>query len=583
MLACNLKSDSMKFYKFLFFISGCLMIGSCTKVLDKKNLNAIDEGDVWNDVELATAVVNNIYARSLPGWTTEYADYSEESDGGGPFMYGQLTENSVNYWPYNDIRDINVLLANVDKGTLKEADKKLLKGQAFLFRGWQYFEMVKRYGGVPLVLEPQKVTDDLFVERASTSATIQQIIKDLDSAIADLPAVAASNQALNNGRVHKGTALAVKGRVLLYYASEQFDPNQTAAGRWQAAYDANKAAKDFLVSQGFGLYPSFGGLWFNEMNKEVIFVKRYQFTTGAAHSFHNWSAATRPLDVSQGATGGNRPVLEIVKAFPMKDGKMINDPTSAYTYDPVYFWRNRDPRFKETIVYNGAPWGLGISAPQPGRLQFTYVSAETNSPTATGFYMRKAVDTTQSSIQAFNSGTDWIELRYAEVLMNLAEAANEIGKTSEAYPELVAIRARAGIDPGTNNLYGLKAGMTKAEMRDAIMFEREIEFAFEAKRFWDLRRRRLFESRLNGTKRTGLRTTLKTGVTKAQVNALTPAQLEANYSQYFDQQVITMDTQFPINWKPEYYFFAIPTENLQLNSKLQQTKGWAGGTFDPLL
>jgi hypothetical protein len=572
----------MKFSKILFFAIAVFLFTNCTKVLDKKNLNAIDEDDVWNDIELVTALVNNIYAQSLPSWSTEYADYSDESDGGGSYMYGQLTENSVNYWPYAQIRDINVLLANIDKGSLKESDKKLLKGQAYFFRAWQYFEMMKRYGGVPLVLKPQDVNDDLFVERASTSATMTQIIKDFDSAIADLPVVKASDLSQNNGRVHKGTAMAVKGRALLYYASPQFDPSQTSTTRWQAAYDANKAAKDYLSAQGFGLYPSFGGLWFNEMNKEVIFVKRYLFTTGVSSSFHNWSASTRPLDVSQGATGGNRPVLEIVNAFPMKDGKPINDASSAYTYDPLHYWRNRDPRFKETIVYNGAPWGLGISAPQPGRIQYTYVGAETNSPTVTGFYMRKAVDTTQSSIQAFNSGTDWIEMRYAEVLMNLAEAANEIGKTSEAYPELVALRARAGIDPGTSNLYGLKPGMSQNEMRDAIMYERQIEFAFEAKRFWDLRRRRLFETTLNGTKRTGLRTTLKTGVTKAQVNALSLSQVDADYTQYFDQQVIVLDTQFPINWKSNYYFFAIPTEHLQLNSKLQQTNGWAGGTFDPL-
>jgi hypothetical protein len=572
----------MKLYKLGFFIAGSLVLASCTKVLDKKNLNAVNEGDVWNDLELATAAVNNVYAQSLPGWSTEYADYSEESDGGGSYMYGQLTENSVNYWPYNQIRDINVVLSNVDKGTLKESDKKLLKGQAFFFRAWQYFELVKRYGGVPLVLEPQKVTDDLFVKRASTTETFKQVIKDLDSAIADLPTVPATSQSLNNGRVHKGTALAVKGRVLLYWASPQFDPSQSEADRWQAAYETNKAAKDYLVSQGFGLYPSFGGLWYNEMNKEVIFVKRYQYVTGVSSSYHNWSAATRPLDVSQGATGANRPVWEIVNAFPMKDGKAITDPASAYPYDPAHFWRNRDPRFRETIIYNGAPWGLGMAAPQPGRLQFTYVGAETNSPTATGFYMKKAVDTTQNSIQAFNSGTDWIELRYAEVLLNLAEAANEMGKTDEAYTELIAIRARAGIDPGSDNMYGLTPGMNQAQMRDAIMWEREVEFAFEAKRFWDLRRRRLFESTLNGKRRTGLKTTLKSGVTKSQVSALSPAQLDANYDQYFNQQVITLDTQFPINWKPEYYFFAIPTSILQLNSNLEQTQGWSGGTFDPL-
>lgn len=575
----------MKSAKIFVLISLCVLVISsgCSKILDKKNLNAVNETDVWNDIDLATAYVNNFYGNMLPGWSTEFGDYSEESDGGGSYMYGQLTENSVNYWPYDDIRAVNLLLTNIDKGRLSAADKKLLKGQAFFFRGWQYFQMVIRYGGVPLVLEPQSLSDDLLVKRASTSATMAQISKDLDSAIANLPDVSASNQSENNGRVHKGTALAVKGRVSLFYASPQFDPSQNAAGRWQAAYDANLAAKTSLISKGFGLYPSFAGIWFNEMNKEVIFVRRYEFSTGVALSFHNWSASNRPLDVSQGSTGGNRPTWDIVKTFPMQDGKLITDPTSAYTYDPVKFWQNRDPRFKETIIYNGAPWGLGISSPQPGRLQYTYVGAETNSPTLTGFYNKKAVDTTQNSIQAFNSGTDWVELRYAEVLLNLAEAANEVGKIDEAYTELKAIRSRAGIDPGANNLHGLKANMTKAEMRDAILFERQIEFVFEAKRYWDLRRHRLFETKLNGMRRTGLKTTLKAGVTKAQINALSRAQVEANYNQYFDQQVITLDTQFPINWKPEYYFFAIPNTHLQQNSNLEQTAGWTGGTFDPLL
>jgi starch-binding outer membrane protein, SusD/RagB family len=578
----------MKFHKIIFAAMLCISIGSCTKVLDKKNLGAVNEQDVWNDMALATAYVNMLHAHNLPSWSTEFADYSEESDGGGNFMYGQLTENSVNYWPYDDIRDINILLNNVDKGSLSAANKKWLKGQAYFFRAWRYFEMVKRYGGVPLILQAQELTDDLFVSRASTSATMQQIIKDLDSAIADLPAVMASSGE-NNGRVHKGTAHAVKGRVLLYYASPQFDPGQTAAGRWQAAYDANKTAKDFLTSQGFGLFPSFGGLWYNEMNKEVIYVKRYEYTPNIASTFHNWSASTRPLDVSQGATGGNRPTLEIVNAFPMKDGRPITDPASAYPYDPNYFWKNRDPRFRETIVYNGAIWGLGIEGPQTGRIQWNYVGAEQNSPTLTGFYMRKAVDTTQSAIEAFNSSTDWIELRYAEVLLNLAEAANETNKISEAYTELKAIRARAGIDPGSNNLYGLDANMTKEQMRNAIMEERKIEFAFEAKRFWDLRRRRLFESQLNGKKRTGLTIQLK--IPRAQFdsirNSMTPNQfiehLNQNYTNYFTHTIKVLDTQFPINWKPEYYFFAIPSQHLQLNSNLKQTNGWAGGSFDPLL
>jgi hypothetical protein len=577
----------MKISWLLYLLPASLLTGGCTKILDKKDLNSVNEKDVWNNLDLATAYVSNIYAQNLPGWSTEWADYSEESDGGGSYMYGQLTENSVNYWPYSNIRDINSLVVNIDKGTLPAANKKQMKGEALFFRAWRYFEMAKRYGGVPLILHPQGLDEDLLTVRSPTSAVMQQIVADLDSAIAYLPVIAAGTGA-NDGHVHQGTALAIKGRVLLSYASEQFDPAQNAAGRWQKAYDANKAALNFLAGNGFGLHADFSKLWFDEMNKEAIFVRRYLYLPANTNSFNNWAASTRPLDFSQGATGGNRPTLEIVNVFPMKDGKPINDPGSAYTYNPDYFWKNRDPRFRQTIVQNGAVWSIGIGGPQVGRIQWTYVGGEQNSPTITGFYMRKGVDTTQSGIQAFNSSTDWIEMRFAEVMLNFAEAANETGHPDEAYTQLKAIRARAGIDPGAGNMYGLATGMNQSQMREAIMLERQLEFAFEGKRFWDLRRRRLFESKLNGTRRHGHTITLK--IAKAAWdnlrNSMTPqqlvAELDANYTNYFTTTTKELDTQFDINWKPEYYFFAIPIEQLILNSKLTQTKGWSGGTFDPL-
>lgn len=577
----------MKFSKIIYSIIFICFLAGCTKVLDKKPLSQVSEKDVWNNLDLANAYMNRIYARNLPGWSTEYADYSDESDGGGSYMYGQLTSNSVNYWPYDDIREINDLIVNIDGGTIDTTNKRILKGQAFFFRGWVYFQMVIRYGGVPLVLHPQTANEDLFVKRNTTSECMRQIVADLDSAANDLPSFGPTSGS-NDGHVHKGTALAVKGRVLLYYASPQFDPNQTHTERWQAAYDANKEAKDYLESKGFGLYSDYSKLWFDEMNKEDIFVRRYQYTPNNSESWNNWAASTRPLDFSQGATGGNRPVLEIVNAYPMKDGKNINDPSSAYIYDPSYYWKNRDPRFQQTIVYNSAEWGIGNNGPQPGRIQWTYVGGEQNSPTITGFYMKKAVDTTQSAIEAYNSSTDWVELRFAEVLLNLAEAANESGKTDEAYPLLTAIRARAGIDQGSDGLYGLMPGMTKDQMREAIRLERQIELAFEGKRYWDLRRWRLFETKLNGTRRHGLTITLKisTDEWKSLKNSMSSEELESyldqHYTDVFNDKVKVVDTQFDINWKPEYYFFAIPSSQLQLNSNLEQTMGWDGGTFDPL-
>jgi len=546
-----------------------LVLCGCDSILDLKDLEAVDESDVWNSADLAQAYVNRIYADNLPGWTTGDAPISDESPGATNYMYGQLTENSVDYWPYAAIRRINILLTEIDQGTIDTVLTKRLKGETYFLRAWRYWEMVKRYGGVPLILRPQARTDSLLVSRDSTSKVMRQIVADLDSAIAMLPAMRATSPD-NNGRVHKGTAMALKGRVLLYYASPQFNPTGPNMARWQDAYNANRAARDSLASQGFGLYSDFAGLWFVDMNKEAIFVRRYSYPL----STHNWAAATRPLSESQNASGANRPTWEMVKAFPMRDGRPI---AGNPAYDTLYFWKNRDPRFYATIAYNGALWELSGKV---GRRQWTYVGAESNNPTPTSFYTRKAVDPAATPFDASMGHTQWIEIRYAEVLMNLAEAANAVGNTQEAYDQIIALRRRAGIDPGPGGLYGLDAGMNAAQMQDAIMLERQIEFAFEAKRYWDLRRNRLFESRLNGTRRHGLTITLL--VPTAQWNQIRDTvHLDSTYQQYFAQRVDSLDTQ-AINWRLNYYFYAIPQGHIDLNSHLKQTLGWANGTFDPL-
>jgi starch-binding outer membrane protein, SusD/RagB family len=560
----------MKILNLILFVTIGSLLSNCHQILDIKDLSSVDESDVWNDNRLAVAYSNRIYEENLPVWSTAEANMSDESAGAGNYMYGQLTENSVNYWPYAQIRKINILLAEIDGGAIDQVLKNRLKGEAYFFRAWQYFELMKRYGGVPLILEPQRVTDDLLVPRSPTSTVLNQIISDLDEAINLLPTInITSSSAGNDGHVHKGTAKAVKGRVLLYYASPQFNPGNEIS-RWQAAYEANLEAKNYLEANGFGLFGNFANIWFDEMNREAIFVTRYAFPVKT----NNWAAATRPLDESQGTTGGNRPTLEMVKSFPMADGRPIEGHPD---YNETFLWQNRDPRFASTIVYNGSLWEL---SGKTGRIQWTYVGGESNNPTPSGFYMRKAIDVRQDAYDAFTSTTYWIELRFAEVLMNLAEAANAIGETNKAYDQIKAIRARAGIGPGTDNMYGLEPGMSKQQMQNAIMLERKIEFAYEAKRHWDLRRNRLFESELNNTRRHGYRVTLKSGVTPAQLAA---ANLDEDYDQYFNHTVVLLDLQFDINWKPEYYFYAIPATHLERNSNLEQTKGWAGGTFDPLL
>jgi hypothetical protein len=545
-----------------------LFYTACSDVLDKKDLSAVT--DAWNEPLYATAYLNKLYRDNSPGWDNSISANSDESVGGGGILYGQLTTASINHWPYDQIRKINLLISEIDGSTIDTETRALLKAQAQVLRAWRYFEMVRLYGGVPLILKPQSLSDDLYVTRNKTSECISAIVKDLDDAIDVLPWKWTDNDA---GRISKASALALKGRVLLFYASPQYNrPNRNAA-RWEEAYAVNKLAKEELEKNGYGLYERFENIWFDEMNKEAIFVTRYEYP----EQTNNWNAATRPLEESQNASGSNHPIVELVDAFPMKTGV----PTSeSPDFDPVLYWKNRDPRFTSTIAYNGCIWELSGKS---GRRQWTFFGSEVNYPSNTGYYCRKAINPSYIPLYAEKSSTDWIEIRYAEVMLNYAECAAETGKMDEAYQMLKLIRQRAGIEPGSNNMYGLKENMSYEEMIKAIMLERRIELAFEGKRYWDLRRRMLFESELNGTRRHARKGILL--ISQGEFDNIrydTSIDFETNYAQFFRDSVYLTDLTFDINHKPEYYFYAIPNSHLEANSKLQQTQGWDNGTFNPL-
>lgn len=556
----------MKIYNYILL--GCLISSSfaCSDILNKKDLSAVTEEDVWNDSKYATAYLDKLCRDNLPDWDAGASNNSDEANGGDGIMYGQLTTSSIDTWNYEQIRKINLLLQKVGSGSIDEETQNTLKAQALVLRAWRYFQMVRLYGGVPLILEPQELTDDLYVTRAKTSECIAQMVKDLDDAIAILPWKWTSD---DEGRITKAAAMAFKGRILLYWASPQFNPDNDKQ-RWEDAYNANKQVMEELAQNGYGLYGSYSDLWFDEMNVEAVFVKRFQ-EPGLTNS---WNAGTRPLSEAQNYTGYNRPTLEMVESYPMADGTPI---TESKDYDPVYFWKNRDPRFAQSIAYNGCLWELSGKS---GRIQWTYVGSELNNPTPSGFYCRKAVDESYTPYYTERSSTDWIEIRYAEVLMNYAECAAELDKKDEAYAILKQIRNRAGILPGSDGLYGLKAGMSHDDMIKAIMLERKIEFAFEGKRYWDLRRRRLFAFELNGTRRHGLLPKLK--ISQEEFDKIKDnVDIDKDKDTYFRDSLVVLDTKFDIDFKDNYYFYAIPNKHLETNSKLEQTQGWDGGTFNP--
>jgi len=591
--------------KIIFSLIAAFTLAACTKqVLDKKDLTGLGT-ETWDNESTATLYLNRAYSVIMPHFPANagtnvlpYAlhDVSDESNTARTtaILFGTLGDNNVtdfgnsptsNTSPYANIRRVNILLAEIDKGTLPENVRTRLKAEAYFLRAWNYFNLVKVYGGVPYITYPQPWEDEtLYVSRNKTSECIDSLVRDLDMAALAPKQTIATQAAADRGRITRGAALAMKGRVLLYWASPQFNPTNIQT-RWENAYKANKAAYDSLLIDGHALFNNFANVLTDETsgNKELIMIRAYNGTENNSNSYEN---VARPR--SEGAGGQYQPTWDLVKAFPMKNGKAIDESGSGY--DPVYYWQNRDPRFAATIVYNGEVWPL---SGQQGRKQWTYQGTPNPEPTVstTGFYTRKGINVATTAANAANGTTDWVEIRLAEVMLNLAECANATGRTQEAYDMLFKLRQRAGITAGTDNHYGLKVGMSQQEMFMAIMNERRIELAFENKRYDDLRRTRLWTS-LNGKRRQKLNITVKAPYTATILNNFIPGSTTIrvrdtinvngpSYTQFFTATVADLETT-NINFLDKYYFYAIPSTHLSRNPNLKNTLGWTNGTFDPL-
>lgn len=202
-------------------------------------------------------------------------------------------------------------------------------------------------------------------------------------------------------------------------------------------------------------------------------------------------------------------------------------------------------------------------------------------PGITGFFQRKGLDTTVTAAIVNQGQTDWIEMRFAELLMNYGEAANELGKTNEAVQILKDIRKRAGITAGADGSYGITATST-VDIRELYIKERQAEFAFENKRFGDLRRWKRFDILNNQGARHGLYITLKEGAslptpTDNILSESVRSKFEARYIDNLDG-----DETFKFNFDLNHWFYAIPPGQIsQSKNVLEQNKEW-GGSFDPL-
>ena len=579
----------------------CCSLLLCACSLDYENAEAITPDAVWKDPTMINAFLNDIYGNMMPGWPISANNTDEGMNGPtdmSQYVRGEATVmNSGVGLDYKNIDKINFFLDNLEATTaLTEDEKKPLIGQALFWRAWAYWDKVFQVGGVPLILKTQDVSDinSLIMPRNSTSECVKQILADLDEAISCLPDTWKNE---DYGRIDKGCALAFKGRVLLQYASPLFNPNNDQK-RWQDAYEANKAAVDFLQSVGKGLYEgNFADIWYDEQNKEVIMVNQFYYPDHALDQKN-----IRPEPLTRDMANQNQAILPLIMAFPKIDGSPLVIDLDRLATDLNYnkqfmtdFYTNRDPRFHATIFCPGMKYPCGNDLPngmnfwnvwrKDGVSNITLIQDEMSlgMPLGANFFQMKGLDDLEK-INVYQGETDWIEIRFAEVLMNYGECANEIGKTSEALQVLYDIRKRAGIQ-STDGKYGITA-TNQTEIREAYINERYIEFAYEGKRWNDLRRWKRFDILNNLKYRSTLYPILEdysivqNGQFDWTKDMMDPEVRKLFYFEYIECVDGDKDI-YKFNLSTNHWFYPIKKDDLDRNSKLEQNNEW-GGTFDPL-
>lgn len=599
----------MKKYKLLICCFIASLFWSCDS-LDIENLDSYDANLVWNDEKLADAYIVNLYANVFPEWSTG-ADAIGGQSPGIYFneSYISITSGTLKSWKYTTIRSINDALEKLDEGTLTDVQKNPLKAQCLFMRAYLYFDMLIHHGGIPYIKKPQVFgKDDLYVTRNSSLECFQFIVEDLDEAMKNgLPNRITPGDS-RYGRIDKAFAMAFKAKVLLQKASPQFNPkNPYGNAYWKEAHQAAKEAYDFCIANGIQLMPNYSDVWKDGGCAEELFTRIYDYPN-TAQNYYEWY--TRPNSLASGSVAGTGPVWEMVRSYPMLDGKTFDDATGKYyvgTEEDFMqkYWENRDPRFDINVLYSGkvypvtgTPTGyrqysaLGIADINDNYGQNPAANVvSSNNNTLSTFYNMKGSDPSLSKSEVGAFSNDLPVMRFAELMCIYAETANENGQMDIALDMLKQIRERAGIEPGDDGKFGLGKVTSREAVRDAILFERSIEFSFEGHRFWDLRRTRNLHV-LSGMTKHGLESIAierdENGNVKdmdmdkakelAKEFKLTPSDFR-----YVKQQLPL--TSFPKEYgemKDSYYFFPIQQSNIDQNTNLEQNIDW-GGKFNPTL
>lgn len=534
---------------FIVAIGSSLFFSSCKKDLLNRPIVEIQQDDVFGNISYANQYLTDVYS-SLPNnlspldgtfyeCATDDARFGNGSNGAARLATGALTsffnpdDKFVDY--YKGIRKCNVFLENVAK--LPETDhgadiifnsekvavlKPRMVAEVVFLRAFFYFELAKRYGGVPIILKSLSVNDQINLPRNTFDDVIAQIVADCDAAYAALPAAAIN--ATQYGHATKWAAQALKARTLLYAASPLFNAGNDLA-KWTVA--ANAAKPFFDGTANFPLTAQYAALFSGNTatNTEIIWARVF----GNSNTLETQNY---PIGFASVQGNGVCPSQNFVDAFEMKTG--VPSTTSPYA--------NRDPRLAETVIYNGTTFN--------GRTIQTYTGG-TDGPdksggSLTGYYLKKLLLPTLNLQTGQTGQHNAIFFRSAELLLNYAEALNEAqGPVADVYTAVNRVRQRTSVA-----MPALPVGLTQDQMRLRIQNERRVELSFEGHRYWDVRRWKIGTTAFNAPLQ-GMQITLNGATT--------------TYTPYTIEQRSFTD---------KMNLYPIQLKELQSNSALVQTPGW---------
>jgi len=459
-----------------------------------------DLEEVFKDPLLASRFGDFTYTLSISdygrlsgykGMTSQFTDESIANNGQievaamntGQFLDpGASDVTGIYSQMYRGIRNANLMLSNMGKTPWTDLyNPNYIRGEQLYLRAYFYFELLRRFGGVVLLTEAQDFTEaSTDLSRASYAETLALILNDIEESIKLLPLTNADwpNPAAQSNRATGAAAMALKARALLFDASPLNNPGGDVS-KWKKASAASKAIMDL---NKFSLEANYANVLTVANSSEYI-----RIWPRGGRGFIGTYLSDFLIPTSYGGAQSNlSPLQNHVDLYEMANGKPITDPTSGYNPQNPYI--NRDPRFYVNILYNNVTWqGRPVQTWQTepnaqGIVTYGTDISSATSITKTSYYLKRLWPETSRSGSTASALLNYVFYRYAEVLLNYAEALNEEGgPTADVYNAVNAIRLRA-------KMPALPAGLTQAQMRDRIRNERAVEFAFEDMRWWDILR-----------------------------------------------------------------------------------------------